>query len=212
MRLYLKLSIFLFKEFTNLNFVRICKFILQGKKMKVAVMFANGFEEIEAISIIDILRRAEIDAINVGLEKKLVLGAHKVELKTDIVLDDLVVDEFDMIVLPGGLQGAQNLAQSQKLGEILRKFDDKNKKIAAICAAPWALATSGVLKDEYACYPGFEKTIAKDGYMANLKISKCKNIITANGPATAIEFALTLVGELLGKEKQDSIAKDLLFA
>ena len=179
--------------------------------MKVAVMFANGFEEIEAISIVDILRRADIQTICVGLEKKLVVGTHGVEIKADIVLDELNVDEFELIVLPGGLPGAKNLAQSQKLGEILRQFDSKNKKIAAICAAPWALATAGVLKDNYTCYPGFEKTIAKDGYNANEKISKCQNIITANGPATTMEFALRLVGELLGEEKQKLIANELLF-
>ncbi len=103
---------------------------------KVAVMLANGFEEIEALSVIDILRRAEVEALGVGLEKRLVTGAHGVEIKADMVLDELKVVEFDMIVLPGGLPGAEHLAKSEKLGKVLRDFDANNAKIGAICAAP----------------------------------------------------------------------------
>ena len=99
---------------------------------KVAVMLANGFEEIEALSVIDILRRADVEAFGVALEKRLVTGAHGVEIKADMVLDELKVVEFDMIVLPGGLPGAEHLAKSEKLGKVLRDFDANNAKIAAI--------------------------------------------------------------------------------
>ena len=180
--------------------------------MKVAIILANGFEEIEAISIIDILRRVEIDALGVGLEKRLVTGAHGVEIKADIVLDELNLNEFEMIVLPGGLPGAQYLATSEKLGEILREFDKSGKKIGAICAAPWALSTAGVLKDSYTCYPGFEGKVAHAGYTNSAKVIKDKNIITSAGPATAMEFALAIVRELKGETVYNNLAKELLFA
>lgn len=179
--------------------------------MKVAVVLANGFEELEAISIIDILRRAEIDAASVGLDKKCVCGAHGVEMIADEILDDIKVSEFDMIVLPGGLPGAENLAKSERLGQVLRDFDANNTKIGAICAAPWALATAGVLKSSYTCYPGFESQIAHPGYTNSANVVKDQNIMTSKGPATAMEFALQIVRELKGEQVYSKLKSDLLF-
>ena len=179
--------------------------------MKVAIVLANGFEEIEAVSLIDILRRAEIDAASVGLDKKCVRGAHGVEMIADEILGDIKVSEFDMIVLPGGLPGAENLAKSEKLGQILRGFDANNAKIGAICAAPWALATAGVLKSSYTCYPGFENQIAHPGYTNAANVVKDQNIMTSKGPATAMEFALQIVRELKGEQIYSKLKSDLLF-
>ena len=179
--------------------------------MKVAIVLANGFEEIEAVSLIDILRRAEIDAASVGLDKKCVCGAHGVEMIADEILDDIKVSEFDMIVLPGGLPGTENLAKSEKLGKILRDFDANNAKIGAICAAPWALATAGVLKSSYTCYPGFESQIAHPGYTNSANVVKDQNIMTSKGPATAMEFALQIVRELKGEQVYSKLKSDLLF-
>ena len=179
--------------------------------MKVAIVLANGFEEIEAVSLIDILRRAEIDAVSVGLDKKCVCGAHGIEMIADEILDDIKVSEFDMIVLPGGLPGAENLAKSEKLGKILRDFDANNAKIGAICAAPWALATAGVLKSSYTCYPGFESQIAHPGYTNSANVVKDQNIMTSKGPATAMEFALQIVRELKGEQVYSKLKSDLLF-
>nr|WP_315112875.1 DJ-1 family glyoxalase III [uncultured Campylobacter sp.] len=179
--------------------------------MKVAIVLANGFEEIEAVSLIDILRRADIDAVSVGLDKKCVCGTHGVEMISDEILDDIKVSEFDMIVLPGGLPGAENLAKSEKLGKILRDFDANNTKIGAICAAPWALATAGVLKSSYTCYPGFENQIAHPGYTNAANVVKDQNIMTSKGPATAMEFALQIVRELKGEQVYSKLKSDLLF-
>ena len=179
--------------------------------MKVAIVLANGFEEIEAVSLIDILRRADIDAVSVGLDKKCVCGTHGVEMIADEILDDIKVSGFDMIVLPGGLPGAENLAKSEKLGKILRDFDVNNTKIGAICAAPWALATAGVLKSSYTCYPGFENQIAHPGYTNSANVVKDQNIMTSKGPATAMEFALQIVRELKGEQVYSKLKFDLLF-
>lgn len=179
--------------------------------MKVAIVLANGFEEIEAVSLIDILRRAEIDAASVGLDKKCVRSTHGIELVADEILDDIKVSEFSMIVLPGGLPGAENLAKSEKLGKILRDFDANNAKIGAICAAPWALATAGVLKSSYTCYPGFENQIAHPGYTNSANVVKDQNIMTSKGPATAMEFALQIVRELKGEQVYSKLKSDLLF-
>jgi DJ-1 family protein len=157
------------------------------------------------------LRRAEIDAASVGLDKKCVCGAHGVEMIADEILDDIKVSEFDMIVLPGGLPGAENLAKSEKLGQILRDFDANNAKIGAICAAPWALATAGVLKSSYTCYPGFENQIAHPGYTNAANVVKDQNIMTSKGPATAMEFALQIVRELKGEQVYSKLKSDLLF-
>ena len=181
------------------------------KRKKVATILANGFEEIEAVSLIDILRRAEIDAASVGLDKKCVCGAHGVEMIADEILDDIKVSEFDMIVLPGGLPGAENLAKSERLGQVLRDFDANNAKIGAICAAPWALATAGVLKSSYTCYPGFENQIAHPGYTNSANVVKDQNIMTSKGPATAMEFALQIVRELKGEQVYSKLKSDLLF-
>lgn len=178
---------------------------------KVAIILVDGFEEIEAISVIDILRRAKIKALSVGLDKTIVKGTHDIEVKADMILDELNVSEFDMIVLPGGLPGAEFLAKSEKLGKILKEFDAKNLKIAAICAAPWALAKADVLKQKYTCYPGFEKTINHKGYTNSQNVVLDENIITSQGPATAMEFALILVKELLGEDKFKKLKAELLF-
>jgi len=179
--------------------------------MKVAIVLANGFEEIEAVSLIDILRRADIDAVSVGLDKKCVCGTHGVEMIADEILDDIKVSEFDMVVLPGGLPGAENLAKSERLGQVLRDFDANNTKIGAICAAPWALATAGVLKSSYTCYPGFESQIAYPGYTNSANVVKDQNIMTSKGPATAMEFALQIVRELKGEQVYSKLKSDLLF-
>ena len=178
---------------------------------KVAVIMANGFEEIEALSVVDILRRAGAEASMVALENTLeVDGAHGVSLRVDIIFDEYDFDSADMIVLPGGLPGAEYLAKSDKLAKKLQAAKASNKKLAAICAAPWALSTAGVLGEAYTCYPGFEGTVNHAGYSADKNVVVDKNIITSRGPATAMEFALTLVKELFGEQKYSELKSGLL--
>ena len=177
---------------------------------KVLLPLAEGFEEIEAITIADILRRAGVEVVLVALEKLHVKGAHGIEIVADAVICDIEADSFDMIALPGGLPGAFHLAESTILQRILQDFDTKGKAIAAICAAPYALKTAGVLKNAYTCYPSFETKIDHAGYQREPNVVRDANITTSKGPSTSILFALSLVEQLCGEEKEAALKKALL--
>ncbi len=177
---------------------------------KVLLPLAEGFEEIEAVTIIDILRRAEIEVVLASLEKKQVTGAHGIKIQAETHIADIKgVEEFDMIVLPGGLPGAFNLQKDENVQRLLKEFDEKKKYIGAICAAPIALREAGVLK-EYTCYPSFEENIGKEGYKDDKNVVQDDNITTSKGPATAMEFAVSLVEKLKSKESAEQLRKDLL--
>ena len=178
---------------------------------KVLVPLASGFEEIEAMSIIDILRRADIDVVVAGLGKKQVVGTHGVKVQADAHIEDMNSDEFDMIVLPGGLLGATNLQKDKYVQKLLKDFNKQNKSIGAICAAPIALESAGVLKENYTCYPSFEVNIKEEGYTAKEDVVNDENIMTSRGPATAMAFGLAIVEKLCGDEKSSEIKSQLLF-
>lgn len=177
---------------------------------KILIPLAVGFEEIEAMTLVDVLRRASIEVVTAGLDRELLQGAHGVSIQADTLLDDIDTDSFDMILLPGGLPGAEHLAKSEKVKSILQKFDTNNKYIGAICAAPWALSEAGVLKNKYTCYPGFEAQVGKDGYVSSSDVVIDHNIMTSRGPATAMSFALAIVKELCGQEKYNEVKNGLL--
>ena len=179
---------------------------------RVLVPLACGFEEIEAISIIDILRRAEIKVQVASLdENKLVKGANKIVVQADMQVKDVDVDMLDMIVLPGGLDGTYALADDENIQNILKEMDEKGKNIGAICAAPFALNKAGVLKQNYTCYPSFEEQIRIDGYQGDkTMVVEDGNVITSRGPATAICFALEIVKKLRGQEMYEGLKAGLL--
>lgn len=177
---------------------------------KVIVPLAEGFEEIEALTIVDILRRANIEVSMAAITSLHVKGAHGIVVVADMLLKELDGNSFDMIALPGGLPGATNLAADATTQALLKDFDTKGKAIAAICAAPYALKTAGVLKKNYTCYPGFQLKIGDEGYNANDKVVKDGNVTTSQGPSTAMLFALSLVEQLCSKEVALQLKKDLL--
>lgn len=177
---------------------------------RVLVPLATGFEEIEALSIVDILRRADVVVDTAGLDTNMPVGAHGICVKTDISLSDVSSSSYDMMVLPGGLPGAEYLAKSELVKGLLQEFDKQGKYIGAICAAPWALGEAGVLKSNYTCYPSFEKTIKHSGYVESKNVVKDSNIITSRGPATAMEFALSLVKNLCSNDKYIEVKESLL--
>lgn len=177
---------------------------------KVLVLLANGFEEIEALSIVDILRRAKIEVLTAAIDKKQVVGAHDIRVQADAHVLDVKSTDFDMIVLPGGLPGATNLQKDAIVLKLLKDFDNDKKYIGAICAAPIALKSAGVLKKAYTCYPSFEKNIGEDGYIPDQDVVSDENIITSRGPATAMKFALAIVEKLCGEKLANDVKQQLL--
>jgi 4-methyl-5(b-hydroxyethyl)-thiazole monophosphate biosynthesis len=169
-----------------------------AEKKKVLVLLAEGFEEIEAVTVIDVLRRAEIEVQSASLNGTKVTGSHGIALVADATLDDVEEQMFDAVVLPGGMPGARHLRESHAVLNLLRDAAHKGKFVAAICAAPTALDVAGVLKGRRATsYPGHELTSAD--YVEEPVVVD-GNIITSRGPGTAFDFSLKLVEKLVGPE------------
>ena len=179
---------------------------------KIIVPISNGFEEIEAISVIDICRRANIEVKIAAVEELLTVGAHNIKIQADCKIEDINSDDFDMIVLPGGLPNAFTLAENNKVQSLLKEFKEKKKKIAAICAAPYALHKADVLNENFTCYPSFEEKIRLNGYHNNDSIVIDNDVITSRGPATAMVFALEIVNILCGEETYNQVKNGLLLA
>jgi len=179
---------------------------------RVLVPIATGFEEIEAVCIIDVLRRAGIDVIMGSLnEVLLVQGANGITVQADRSIAGITVDELDMIVLPGGWDGTKALAHDAAVQSLLKEMDAKGKDIGAICAAPFALYTAGVLKEGYTCYPSVEEQIKVAGYKGDKStVVQSGNIMTSRGPGTAICFGLAIVKKLVGDEAYEGLRGGLL--
>ena len=158
---------------------------------KVAVILADGFEEIEALTVVDVLRRANITCHMVGFEAQ-VTGSHAIQVQADRVFDGDLSD-YDMIVLPGGMPGSAHLRDNEQLIAELQKCEQVGKKVAAICAAPIVLNRAGLLKDKvFTCYDGVQEQIA-DGHYRKETVVVDGQLTTSRGPATALAFAYNLV-------------------
>lgn len=179
---------------------------------RVLVPLAHGCEELEAVTIIDLLVRAGIEVVSAGLESGPVTASRGVVLVPKTTLDAVLHDHFDMIVLPGGGPGAERLDQDQRIIELLKKMNLNGDYIAAICAAPKVLAHAGVLKGKRATsYPGFidKMNLPDTQYLADSVVQDGK-VITSRGPGTAMDFALHLIDVLAGKEKRDQVEAGLV--
>ena len=176
----------------------------------IIIPISNGFEEIEAITIIDVCRRANIKVTIAGVENIETIGAHGIKIISDAKIENINSDDFDMIVLPGGLPNAFTLADNEKVQSLLKEFKEKKKKIGAICAAPYALHKAGVLNENFTCYPSFEEKIRLSGYHENDDVVIDNDVITSRGPATAMVFALEIVNILCDEEVYESVKKGLL--
>lgn len=180
--------------------------------MKPLLLFlAPGFEEVEAIVILDVLRRAQMNVISVSIAGDLsVTGAHGIAIEADKLYPDVNLSEADMLILPGGMPGTKNLNVHEGLKNALKNFAREGKPLAAICAAPMILGQLGILEGKEAtCYPGNEM------YLTGARLSKRSvvqdgNIITANGPGSAIKFALQIVNYFRGNELSEQIGKDMM--
>ena len=177
---------------------------------KVCVPLANGFEEIEATALIDVMRRGGLDVIVAGVGGDVIYGAHNIRVIPDTKIELMSADELDLVVLPGGLPGAINLAEDEHVQKLLKEMDEKGKYVGAICAAPYALKTAGVLKDKYTAYPGWEGNIRKEGYVSDAKVVEDKNVLTSKGPGTAICFGLEIVKKFAGEEVYKQLKAGLL--
>jgi 4-methyl-5(b-hydroxyethyl)-thiazole monophosphate biosynthesis len=177
---------------------------------KIVVPLGRGFEEIEAISIIDVCRRANIDVIIAGVEELMVEGAQGIVVQTNCMIDDVDSNSLDMIVLPGGWGGTDILNSNITVQNMLKKMEKDDKFISAICAAPFALNTAGVLSENYTCYPSVEEQIRTEGYTSEQKVVKDGKILTSRGPGTAICFALEIVKILEGEDMYNMLKGGLL--
>ena len=177
--------------------------------MNILVPLAGGFEEIEAVTIIDILRRADIKVITAFLDGNPVTGSHGIPVTADRKLSDLRAEDFGAIILPGGMPGSENLKQSTGVLSLLREIHAAGGLIGAICAAPMVLGHAGLLAGKKAvCYPGYE-TELKGANVQDSPVVVDGSIITARGAACAIPFALEIVGILGGGNLKDALRTNL---
>lgn len=179
---------------------------------KVLVFIADGTEEVEALTVVDYLRRAEIEVdLASVMGVKQIKGAHDIEITADEVVEDVKASEYDAVYSPGGLPGAEYIRGKEEVIKIIKDMNEEGKIVSALCAAPIVLDKAGVLEGkDYTCYPGFEEEI-KTGNFKEEIIVKDGNIITGRGPAIAAELAYTLIEELLGEEKRKEIEEGTLY-
>lgn len=179
---------------------------------KVYVFLADGFEEIEGLTVVDILRRAGVDTETVSImEKKQVKGSHGIPVEADLLFEEAAPEKADMVVLPGGMPGTLHLKAHEGLAEVLRSFDREKKYIAAICAAPTVLSGLGILKERKACaYPTFEDQL-ECGQVLQVPYVTDGHVTTGRGMGAAIPFALQLTSILCGKEKSEEVRKGIVY-
>lgn len=176
----------------------------------VVVPLLPGFEEIEAVAIIDVLRRAEVRVLVASAAPGPVRGSHDIEVTADTALASLDAGAVDMIALPGGMPGAANLSRDPEVQRLIRQLAGAGKYTCAVCAAPIALAAAGVHRGKrVTCYPGFEDQL-DGGTVVDDRVVVDGTVVTSRGPGTAVEFALALVGILRGETARAELARRML--
>ena len=177
----------------------------------VLTILAPGFEEIEAVTVIDLLRRADIRVTICGLDDTKVTGSHNVTIACDDRLDDVDVDDFDCLFLPGGQPGSNNLKKDKRVLSLVQNYQKGQKLITAICAAPTVLHAAGILKGKkVTSYPSEREIFTESNYLEENVVQDGK-IITSRGVGTAIEFALHLIGVLRGDDIKKTQAERILW-
>ncbi len=176
---------------------------------RVLVPFTTGFEEIEFIAVVDILRRAKIEVVTAGLDPEPFSGRSGIVMKPDTILTDVMNEDWDMVVLPGGLPNAHLLRDDANVKAVVKSLRERSKSIAAICAAPTALAAFGITDGmRVTSYPSCEtemKELSPSSVYMDSAVVEDDFLVTSRGPGTAIEFALRLVTRLCSEEKSEEI-------
>lgn len=176
----------------------------------IAVLLADGFEEIEALTPVDMLRRAGLEVVTVGITSKIAVGSHGISVICDKLPEEVDLDDVSTVILPGGMPGSLNLDASPFTDKILEAVDAKGGRIAAICAAPLVLGRRGLLRGKRAtCYPGFENELS--GAVATGESAVTDgNITTAKGMGVALEFSKELISLLVSKEKAEELSSAIM--
>ena len=179
--------------------------------MKIFLFLAEGFEETEAVATLDILKRGGLEVITVSVTDRIIVaGAHGIAVVADQLFDETDFSKGDMLVLPGGNPGTENLSAHEGLRALLLRYNSAGKRIAAICAAPSLLGELKLLEGKQATvYPGCENVL-KGATIIDAPVVKDGNIITAKGPGSVFDFGLAIVTELVGQEKAEIISSALL--
>jgi len=181
---------------------------------RVLVPLAEGFEEIEAATIVDVLRRGGVEVVTAALGNTSVAGAHGMCLQADMTLDAALTDGgFDAVVLPGGMPGAAHLRDDVRVRDALNEVVERGGTAAAICAAPIALEAAGLLRGRRAtCYPGFDEQLASAAERSTDRVVADGPIVTSRGPGTALEFATALVERFVDEKTADGLREGMLLA
>ncbi len=176
------------------------------------IFLAEGFEEVEALTVVDLLRRAKCDITSVSITgNKAVCGSHGITVMADALYEEVNFDNAKMLILPGGMPGTTNLQAHEGLTALLKENHAQGVMLAAICAAPMVLAQLGLLNGEKATiYPAMKDELEKAVYSENMVVKSRNNIITSRGPGTAMYFALALIEELKGTEMMENIKEGVL--
>lgn len=179
--------------------------------MKLLVLLANGCEEVEALTVVDLLRRAQIEVCMVSVEdSKTIVGSHGITFMADAFFKDFDHQEYDGVYLPGGLPGAKVLEENKEVIQMVRQMFQQNRLISAICAAPVVLEKAGILKNRsVTCYPGFEKRIL-EGKVEKKAVVVDRNIITGRSVGAAMELGIALISYLLGENRGQEIGSQCL--
>ncbi len=177
---------------------------------KILVPLAEGFEEIEAVTVIDVLRRSGMEVVTAGLNDMLVTGSHAITVKVDKLLEAALDVSYDAVVLPGGMPGAKNLRENEMLLRLIRQMDSDRKWVGAICAAPTVLETAGVLRGKKATsFPAHEKELDSADYSQD-RVVVDGHVVTSRGAGTALEFSFKLVELIAGPEKASELSEAML--
>ena len=185
---------------------------LEGVMAKTGIFLADGFEEIEALTVVDLLRRAGIEITMFSIMgKKTVTGSHGIEVSADALLEECDFDGLDMVILPGGQPGTTNLYNCAPLTEAVKAVNGAGKERAAICAAPTVYGRLGLLKGKKACcFPGCEGNLT-GADVQTTEVTVCDNFITSRGMGTAIPFGLAIIEHFQGKEAAEEMGRRIVY-